>query len=171
MRRLGIGEPWLHPVAATTMASAIQIGQYATVHALAAFEAMRADKGVSDAQYLLQWIERHGKTEFAKSEAQQHGKRRFKQANDIDAPLALLVRHNYIRVRPAAKRGPGRPGSPVYEVNPAFRGSEVVEKRPENSENVDADTTPSNLQNIQSASDESLKSIGAAAEGRVRVEI
>ena len=88
------GEPWLHSLAATTMASAIEIGLYATTHALAAFEAMRADKGVSDAQYVLRWIERHGKTEFAKSEAQQHGKRRFKQANDIDAPLALLVRHN-----------------------------------------------------------------------------
>ena len=121
------GEPWLHPVAAGTMHSAIEIGNYAVVHALAAFEAMRADKGLSDAQYLLQWIQRHGKTEFAKLEAQQHGKRRFKQANDIDAPLGVLVRHNYIRPRPAAKRGPGRPASPVYEVNPAF-GSPAKDK-------------------------------------------
>ena len=103
-----------------------------------------------DAQYLLQWIQRHGKTEFAKLEAQQHGKRRFKQANDIDAPLGVLVHHNYIRPRPAAKRGPGRPASPVYEVNPAFGHPATLEKRPENPENPGADTGPANSQNIQS---------------------
>ncbi len=164
-------EPWLHQLAATTMQSAIEIGHYAVIHALAAFEAMRADKGVSDAQYLLQWIERHGKTEFAKSEAQQHGKRRFKQASDIDAPLALLVSHNYIRLRPAEKRGPGRPASPTYEVNPAFRPNKPVEKRPENSENGDAEAEPGNLQNIQSASGGSSNSIDDALDGRVKVEI
>jgi hypothetical protein len=86
---------------------------------------------LSDAQYLLRWIERHGKTEFAQLEAQQHGKRRFKQATDIEAPLAVLVRHNYIRLRPAAKHGCGRPASPVYEVNPALRPGGAVEMRPE----------------------------------------
>jgi hypothetical protein len=153
------------------MQSAIEIGYYAIIHALAAFETMRADKGLGDAQYVLRWIERHGKTEFAKLEAQQHGKRRFKQANDIDAPLALLVRHNYIRLRPVEKHGPGRPASPVYEVNPAFRSSGVVEKRPENSENVDAVTTPGNLQNIQSASSEPSNNIDDAAGRRVKVQI
>jgi hypothetical protein len=132
---------------------------------------MRADKGLSNAQYLLQWIQRHGKTEFAKSEAQQHGKRRFKQANDIDAPLALLVSHNYIRLRPAEKRGPGRPASPTYEVNPAFRPNKPAEKRPGNSENGNVGADPGNLQNIQSASDESSSSFDNALEGRVKVEI
>ncbi len=165
------GEPWLHPVAAGTMHSAIEIGNYAVVHALAAFEAMRADRGLSDAQYLLQWIQRHGKTEFAKLEAQQHGKRRFKQANDIDAPLALLVRHNYIRPRPAAKRGPGRPASPVYEVNPAFGHPAMLEKRPENPENPDAGAGPANSQNIQSAFGEPENGIDDEPEGRVKVEI
>ena len=165
------GEPWLHPVAATTMQSAIEIGHYAVVHALAAFEAMRADKGLSDAQYLLQWIARHGKTEFVKSEAQQHGKRRFKQANDIDAPLALLARHNYIRLRRAEKRGPGRPASPTYEVNPAFRSNEPTGNRTENPENGNAGAEPGNLQNIQSASDEPSNSTDEAHEGRVKVEI
>ena len=165
------GEPWLQPVAAGTMHSAIEIGNYAVVHALAAFEAMRADKGLSDAQYLLQWIQRHGKTEFAKLEAQQHGKRRFKQANDIDAPLGVLVRHNYIRPRPAAKRGPGRPASPVYEVNPAFGHPATAEKRPENPENPGAGTGPANSQNIQSAFGEPENGIDDEPEGRVMVEI
>jgi hypothetical protein len=38
--------PGMYPVAATTMQSAIEIGSYAVVHALAAFEAMQADKGL-----------------------------------------------------------------------------------------------------------------------------
>jgi len=103
------GEPWLYPLAATTMASAIEIGRYATTHALAAFEAMRADKGLSDAQYILRWIERHGKTEFAKSEGQQHGKRRFKQANDIDAPPR---RAGPSQLHPATANCETRPGTP-----------------------------------------------------------
>jgi hypothetical protein len=166
--------PGMYSVAATTMQSAIEIGTYAVVHALAAFEAMQADKGLSDAQYLLRWIERHGKTEFAQLEAQQHGKRRFKQANDIEAPLAVLVRHNYIRLRPAAKHGRGRPASPVYEVNPAFHPGGAVEMRPENPENpenTDAEPVPGNSQNIQSASGEPLNGDDEADEGRVRVEI
>jgi len=165
------GEPWLHPLAATTMASAIEIGRYATTHALAAFEAMQADRRLSDAQYVLRWIERHGKTEFAKSAAQQHGKRRFKQAGDIDAPLALLVRHNYIRQRPTAKRGPGRPASPIYEVNPAFRPNKLVGERPENSKNADLEPDASNLQNIQSALGDVLNGNGDTQNGRVQVEI
>jgi len=164
-------EPCLHPLAATTMASAIEIGRYATTHALAAFEAMRADKGLSDAQYVLRWLERHGKTEFAKSEAQQHGKRRFKHANDIDAPLALLVRHNYIRLRPTAKRGPGRPSSPTYEVNPAFWKNGPGELRPENSGNAGSGLQTGSLQNIQSAAGDSPDGSGDTTSGRVKVEI
>ena len=90
------------------MHSAIEIGNYAVVHALAAFEAMRADRGLSDAQYLLQWIQRHGKTEFAKLEAQQHGKRRFKQANDIDAPLGPT---GSPQLHPAPAGREARPGA------------------------------------------------------------
>ena len=164
-------EPWLHPLAASTMASAIQIGQYATIHALAAFEAMQADKGLSDAQYILRWIERHGKTEFAKSEAQQHGKRRFKKANDIDAPLAVLERHNYLRLRPASARGPGRPASPVYEVNPALSPNESIGSRPENPTNLDSEPDASNLQNIQSALGDVQSDNGDTNNGRMRIEI
>jgi len=83
---------------------------------LAAFEAMRADKGLSDAQYILLWIERHGKTEFAKSEAQQHGKRRFKQANDIDAATVArfprMVAKEPIALRATGTEGAGRGPAP-----------------------------------------------------------
>ena len=141
------------------------------MHALAAFEAMRADQGLSNAQYLLQWIERHGKTEFAKSEAQQHGKRRFKQANEIDAPLTLLVRHNYIWLRQAAKPGPGRPASPIYEVNPAFHPNGPTGVPPENYGNADLGPLTSNLQNIQSAFSNVENEIEQANTRRVKVEI
>ncbi|MGO8691921.1 MAG: hypothetical protein ACLQLG_20055 [Thermoguttaceae bacterium] len=83
--------------------------------------------------------------------------------------MALLVRHNYIRPRPAAKRGPGRPASPVYEVNPAFGSPEKDKKRPENSENPGAGIGPANSQNIQSAFGEPENGIDDEPEGRVFV--
>jgi hypothetical protein len=132
---------------------------------------MRADKGLSDAQYILRWIERHNKTEFAKSEAQQHGKRRFKQAGDIDAPLALLVHHNYIRLKPVSKLGPGRPASPIYEINPMFRPNGLAEKRSDNSKKADSVPEQDNLQNIQSAYNEMESGNGNTGNGRVKVEI
>ncbi len=164
-------DPWLYPLAATTMQSAIKIGQYATTHALVAFEAMQADHGLSDAQYVLRWMERHNKQEFAKSEAQQHGKRRFKQASDIDTPLALLVRHNYIRLKPTTKHSPGRPASPIYEVNPAFRPNGLVEKCSENSKKADSTPDQDNLQNIQSAYSDMERDNCISGNGRVKVEI
>lgn len=164
-------EPWLVPLAATTMQSAIQTGDYATRHALAAFEVMRADQGLSDAQYLLQWIERHGKTEFTKSEAQQHGKRRFRQASDIDLPLELLVRHHYIRLCSVAKTGPGRPTSPVYEVNPAFLPNIRNGKPSKRAMAIESESDPMNFQNIQGALEDSMSGKGKARARRVMVEI
>jgi putative DNA primase/helicase len=164
-------EPWLHPLAAATMQSAIQIGDYATCHALAAFEAMRADKGLSDAQYLLQWIERHGKRAFAKSEAQQHGKRRFKQASDIDLPLGLLIRHHYIRLSSHTKRGPGRPTSPVYEVNPEFLLSIRNWKSSQLDMAIELEPDTTNLQNIQGALEDSMSGKEKSRARRVKMEI
>lgn len=74
--------------------------------------------GQSDAQYVLAWIRRHQKLEFTKSEAQHHGKRRFPKADDIDQALGELVKRGYIRLQPMEQKGPGRPPSPKFDVNP-----------------------------------------------------
>lgn len=106
----------------TVIAAAIEIARYLIPHAEAMLGMMDAkeDFRIADARYLLRWIERHGLPEFSKTEAQHHGKRRFPTAADIDAPLAELVKRNYIRAQPSPVGKVGRQASPVYEVNPAL---------------------------------------------------
>jgi hypothetical protein len=109
------------PISATTIEAAIEIARYLIPHADAVLNMMLAkeDSTGAAAHYLLRWIRRHGKNAFTKSEAQHHGKRRFRRADDIDAALAALIRRGYIRRRPDEKPGKGRPPSPAYETDPA----------------------------------------------------
>jgi putative DNA primase/helicase len=121
----------------TTLAAAIEISRYLVPHAEAVLNMMQAKEtsGDEDARYVLRWIERHGRREFTKSEAQHQGKRRFPKADDIDPALADLTRRGYIRLVPAEPAGPGRPPSPKYEVNPAVFISKKHENRSHNSRN------------------------------------
>ncbi len=104
-----------------TIAAAIKIARYLIPHAEAVLGMMEAkeDSPDDDAQYVLRWIERHQRKEFTKRDAQQHGKRRFPKAEDIDAALAELGRRGYVRLRAATETGRGRPASATYDVNPA----------------------------------------------------
>lgn len=121
----------------STFAAAVEIARYLVPHAEVVLNMMLASEGSGDedARYVLRWIERHGRREFTKSEAQHHGKRRFPRADDIDPPLAELIRRGYIRLRPAEVTGPGRPPSPTYEVNPAVFEETDVENRSQYSHN------------------------------------
>jgi hypothetical protein len=141
-----------------TLAAAVAIARYLVPHAEAVLRKMGADAAAhvsADAQYILRWIVRHERKVFTKSEAQQHGKRRFPKANDIDLPIAELVDRKYIRPRPAVAGGPGRPGSPTYEVNPAVFSTPA--KRPDNS-GIPVDPPDGrNSRSIQDTSGESDK--------------
>jgi hypothetical protein len=100
---------------------------------------------------VLRWIERHGRREFTKRDAQQHGKRRFPKADDIAPALAELVRRGYLRLQPFEEAGPGRPSSPGYEVNPATFANANLEKRSHNSQNPTKPPESGNSENIESA--------------------
>ena len=93
-----------------TLAAAIEIARYldSARRGRAEHDASQGRLGDDDARYVLRWIERHGRREFTKSEAQHHGKRRFPKADDIDPALAELTRRGYIRLRPTEPAGPGR---------------------------------------------------------------
>jgi hypothetical protein len=130
-----------------TIEAAISIARYLIPHAEAVLRMMEAegDSIVADAQYILAWIERHNRRKFTKRDAQQHGKKRFPKATDIDPALAELVERGYIRLRPPEPAHPGRPPSPSYEVNPLFFEKENSEKRSHNSQNSqDSDERPEN---------------------------
>jgi hypothetical protein len=137
------------------MRASIEIARYLIPHAQAVLQMMQAeeDSANADAQYILRWIKRHQRREFTKRDAQQHGKRRFRNANDIEAPLAALVMRGYIRLRPVAApaNGPGRPASPMYEVNPAVFSNEISDIRSHNSHNAEQIRLSCNSENIESA--------------------
>jgi hypothetical protein len=136
-----------------TMLAAVEIARYLIPHAEAVLNMMLASEETADddAQYVLRWIERHGKTKFTKSEAQHHGKRRFPRAEDIDTALAELARRGFIRPKRLEASAPGRPPSPAYEVNPLALGDSKSVKRSENSRNSNADQERVNSGNNGSA--------------------
>ncbi|MGD9721417.1 MAG: DUF3987 domain-containing protein [Pirellulales bacterium] len=136
-----------------TLAAAIEIARYLVPHAEAVLNMMQAKEGPGeeDAQYVLRWIERHGRREFTKRDAQQQGKRRFPKADDIDPALNELTRRGYIRLRPIEATSIGRPPSPTYDVNPVVSAEEGAEIRSQNSQNATERTESGGSENIESA--------------------
>lgn len=112
-------EPWCEQISEATIERAISIGEYLIPHAHAAFAEMGADPGIEDATHVLRWIEHSGKQRFAKRDAFEGTKGRFKRVTALEPALKLLGDHGYIREQSEKpKDGPGRKLSPVYNVNP-----------------------------------------------------
>jgi replicative DNA helicase len=111
------------PVTAPTVEAAIAIGRYLIEHALAAFGLMGSDQTLDDARYVLGRIERTTTERFTRRElftALPRG--RFPKVDALDPALELLEAHGHIRrADQPAPKGPGRPPSPAYEVNPLGR--------------------------------------------------
>ncbi|MCP4004049.1 MAG: DUF3987 domain-containing protein, partial [bacterium] len=113
-----------------TVACAIAIGEYFLAHAKAAFAEMGADPEVENARHVLAWVSRHDKMTFNEREAFQGTKGRFKKMPELRTALRLLVEHEYLRELPREDRkGPGRPKSSTYEVNPNIENTENIEER------------------------------------------
>lgn len=141
------------PIPRAAIVAATTIARYLIPHAEHVLNLMSAkEKSIDDdAQYVLRWIERHGKRVFSKSEAQHDGKRRFPKAIDIDPALAELTRRGYIRLQPTCSTRPGRPPSPQYEVNPAMLGRVGDQLRSFNSHNSGVVTMNTHCGNIGNA--------------------
>ena len=141
-------------IAEPTIAAAIDLARYLVPHTEAVLNMMQAkeDSGDDDARYVLRWIERHKKLQFSKRDAHQHGRQRFPQADDIDGALSELQRRGYIRPRVSKAKGPGRPASPAFDVNPATYQDEKHENRSQNSQKSGGAGARANSENIESAS-------------------
>ena len=144
-------------VGCATIESAIEIAGYLIPHAEAVLSMMQAKEAPAedDARYVLRWIERHGRRDFTKRDAQQQGKRRFRRADDIDPALEELTRRGYIRLRPSESTGPGRPPSPTFDVNPAFFTNENPGNRSHNSQNPAERPKAGDSENIENGSGQS----------------
>ncbi len=117
-----VRDGWDRPISLATFQNARQIGEYFTVHAQAAYDAIGADPAVADARALLEWIERTGTTQFSARDVLS-SLRRFKKVADLDPGLRVLESHGWIRRVPTApKTGRGRKAGPVYETHPDATG-------------------------------------------------
>jgi replicative DNA helicase len=112
-------QPHREPIAADTMRAGVEVAEYLSAHAFAAFGLMGADPAVNDAEAVLRWIEREEHTEFSRRDAHVALRARFIRADQLDGPLNLLEATGWIRRLPPVDPSPrgGRPPSPVFEVN------------------------------------------------------
>lgn len=110
---------WKTRIDTPVIARAIRIGEYMIPHAKAAFAMMGLDPAVTDAQHFLRWIENKNLADFTVRDLFEGVKSRFKKADNLKPGVGLLVEHGFIRRRPdPPKKGPGRPPSPTFDVNP-----------------------------------------------------
>ncbi len=113
----------LDPIGEREMRRAMRIADFLTAHARIAFDLMESDHVARGARHILAWLERTGAESFAARDAYRASRIRFRAPAEMDPALDLLVDHEVIRRRPAPPRlGPGRPPSPMFDVNPAIHG-------------------------------------------------
>lgn len=125
-----VKDGWGKSIEASTLRDALRIGEYFTAHALAAFDEMGTDSDLEDARVLADWLIRTKPVEFTIRDMFTGVSRaRFKKVTDLDAGLAILESHGYIRRQGEPERtGPGRRPSPRYDVNP-YVAAETAERQ------------------------------------------
>jgi replicative DNA helicase len=121
---------WARPIGADTFAGAVRLAGYLVDHARAVFDLMGADPRTDDARWLLDWINRAGRTQISRRDAHTAAPRgRFRKAADLEPALTLLEEHGWLRRVDADPVGPkgGRPPSPRFLVNPLPRATEPTQ--------------------------------------------
>ncbi|MFG1998311.1 DUF3987 domain-containing protein [Spirillospora sp. NPDC048911] len=109
---------WDRPITLATFSNARLIGEYFTIHAQAAYDAIGADPAVNDARALLDWAERTGTTRFTARDV-IHALKRFRKVADLEPAIRVLESHGWIRRLPTLpKSGPGRKAGTTYETHP-----------------------------------------------------
>jgi replicative DNA helicase len=79
------------------MSDAIVLGRYFLAHSQAIATRWGTDGRVMQAQQIVEWIERTGRTEFTARELQRSNGRLYTSVEETRAPLELLVERGWIR--------------------------------------------------------------------------
>ena len=84
---------------------------------------MHADEEIDKARRVLRWIEREKRSTFKRWEVHKdlENEKEFPRLEDLDGPLARLVKHGYIREHTPQYKGKGRPPDPIFEVRLELR--------------------------------------------------
>jgi hypothetical protein len=115
-------QPWTAPVPVDVVNDGLAIADYLLAHGRVAFVEMGADPAAAAADMIRDWAVREKLERFSKRDAWRALRGRFGRAADLDAPLAMLVDHGYLREQEASPRASrGRKPSQVYLVYPSGR--------------------------------------------------
>ncbi len=113
--------PWDIAMSDGTIEGAIRVGKYLIPHAQAAFAEMGMDEVVEKAKTVQRWIAHQRVTSFTRRDAHQGMRSHFRRADELDAPLDVLVERGFIRKRLGEPNaGAGRPRGATYDVNPLW---------------------------------------------------
>jgi hypothetical protein len=106
-------------ISADTVWRAADIGTYFRFAAIAAFQVMATDPGITDAIYLLGRIKTLGTDEVSERDMHRACQSRFPKKDVLLAAIERLVDHGYLQPLTASQqKGKGRPASPKYKVHP-----------------------------------------------------
>lgn len=110
------------PIMADTITRAIQIGEYATKHALAVLTEMGMDPDRVLARRVATWLRERGEPTVTRRDVYQRLHSSIDGSEDLDGVLKVLEDRWYLRAIPPTPGKPGRP-SEVYAVNPQAYGT------------------------------------------------
>jgi len=102
-----------------SMAAAVELGQYFLSHAIACYGICGGSEAERGAVYILERLKKHQPQQFTARDILRLCKK-FKTAQDLTEPLAVLAEHGFIREVKTEYTGTGRPQSNTYQVNPIF---------------------------------------------------
>jgi len=107
-------------VSADAMLRAVDIGRSLIPHALAVFGLIGADERTEMARYVLQRIVGHWEVGFTTADLWRacRDKVDLVRPEDLQEPLALLEEAGHVAIIDQKSTGPGRPPSPLVELNP-----------------------------------------------------
>lgn len=107
------------PITESAMTGAIQLGEYFTEHAMAAYSLMGGAAATESARLILRWIVDAKLESFSKRDAHSRFRSQFQQSSALDGPLSILCERGYIRkLEKPDSGGAGRPAGPVFQVSP-----------------------------------------------------
>jgi replicative DNA helicase len=113
---------WARDLGRDTIEAAGALTDYFIDHALAAFELMAEDSVSTDAVYVLRWLDEHDRDCFVPRDLYTANRSRFPTADSLGPVLKHLEDFGWIRPLPEPeRRGPGRPASRPWLINPLIR--------------------------------------------------
>ncbi len=118
--RWAAGDVKTETVDGESMIRAARLVAYFKSHARKVYNAMDADKTISESRRLLRWIVANRMQHFSKRDAFEGLKGTFGTVEKLDTVLAAVQKHGFIRPEASQERsGRGRKPSPIFEVHPS----------------------------------------------------